>query len=203
MRGLSRNKVCIGVAMDVHGASPCLDEGPGKTSRRRTWDAFGSHMERGSELVHDREKSHAPRQGQPPQHGQPGMQPAQEVPEVPQRIQGVRHSGMARPPIGLPQRRQHHRREWGLSARPRHALPKSAQIQELLCEGDPVAGHACSTAMQIGLGSVPECQHVGEHRPSGDSRNRPVFDGDCHLELAVNMLNDMQCAGNVLLPLLP
>lgn len=58
MRGLSRNKACIGIAVDIHGASLCLDEGPGKTSRKRTWDAFGSHMERGSELVHDREKSH-------------------------------------------------------------------------------------------------------------------------------------------------
>ena len=40
MRGLSRNKACIGIAVDIHGASLCLDEGPGKTSRKRTRDAF-------------------------------------------------------------------------------------------------------------------------------------------------------------------
>ena len=59
MWGLSRNKVCIGVAVDVHGASLCLDEGLGKTGRKRTWDAFGGHIERRSEHILDKEKSHA------------------------------------------------------------------------------------------------------------------------------------------------
>ena len=58
MGGLSRNKACIGIAEDIHGASLCLDEGPGKTSGKRTRDAFGSHMERGSGPVHDRGKPH-------------------------------------------------------------------------------------------------------------------------------------------------
>ena len=38
-----------------------------------------------------------------------------------------------------------------MGAGPRHALPKSAQIQGLLCEKDQLAGYAGSTAMQIGL----------------------------------------------------
>jgi hypothetical protein len=99
------------------------------------------------------EMLHAPRQGQPSEHGQPGMQPAQEVPEVPQRVQGRRHPGMARPLVGPPQRRRHHGREGGMGAGPRHALPKSAQIQGLLREEDQLAGHAGSTSMQIGLDS--------------------------------------------------
>ena len=36
MWGLSRNKACIGVAVDVHETSLCLDEGLGKTGRKRT-----------------------------------------------------------------------------------------------------------------------------------------------------------------------
>ena len=38
-----------------------------------------------------------------------------------------------------------------MGAGPRHALPKSAQIPGLLREEDQLAGHAGSTAMQIGL----------------------------------------------------
>ena len=38
-----------------------------------------------------------------------------------------------------------------MGAGPRHALPKSAQMQGLLREEDQPAGHAGSTAMQIGL----------------------------------------------------
>ena len=59
MWGLSRNKVCIGVAVDVHETSLCLDEGLGKTGRKRTWDAFKGHIERRSEHMLDKEKSHA------------------------------------------------------------------------------------------------------------------------------------------------
>ena len=58
---------------------------------------------------------------------------------------------MARPLVGLPQHRRQHGREGGMGAGPRHALPKSAQIQGLLCEKDQLAGYAGSTAMQIGL----------------------------------------------------
>ena len=41
-----------------------------------------------------------------------------------------------------------------MGAGPRHALPKSAQMQGLLREEDQPAGHAGSTAMQIGLDSL-------------------------------------------------
>lgn len=58
LRGLSRNKVCIAVGVDAHGSTLYLSEGRGKTSRARTESAFGGHIARRSELVHDREPSH-------------------------------------------------------------------------------------------------------------------------------------------------
>lgn len=57
LRGLSRNKLCIGIACDA-GRSVFVEEGVGKTSGRRTWEAMGSHISAGSELVHDLEKAH-------------------------------------------------------------------------------------------------------------------------------------------------
>ena len=58
LRGLSRNKICIGVGMDIHGATAYLSEGCGKTSSARTWAAFGTRIAPGSTLVHDLEHSH-------------------------------------------------------------------------------------------------------------------------------------------------
>lgn len=58
LRGLSRNKMCMGVGTDAHGSTPYLHEGRGKTSRARTEAAFGGHIARRSTLVHDREGSH-------------------------------------------------------------------------------------------------------------------------------------------------
>jgi transposase-like protein len=57
-RGLSRNQLCIGVARDSHGQSMFVFEGTGKTSGKKTLDAFSSHIAPGSTLVHDKEKSH-------------------------------------------------------------------------------------------------------------------------------------------------
>jgi hypothetical protein len=58
LRGLSRNKMCIGVGVDSHGSTLYASEGRGKTNRSRTEAAFGGHIARRFELVHDREPSH-------------------------------------------------------------------------------------------------------------------------------------------------
>ena len=56
-RGLSRNQLCIGVACDSKH-SILFFEGNGKTSGKRTIDAFASHIKPGSKLIHDLEGSH-------------------------------------------------------------------------------------------------------------------------------------------------
>jgi predicted RNA-binding Zn-ribbon protein involved in translation (DUF1610 family) len=58
LRGLSRNKICIGIGCDRNGHSYFANEGLGKTSSGRTMAAFGGHIEPGSHLIHDMEKSH-------------------------------------------------------------------------------------------------------------------------------------------------
>lgn len=56
--GLSKNQMCIAVGTDGK-RSLFVFEGLGKTSKARTWDAFGPHIAPGSTLVHDREHSHS------------------------------------------------------------------------------------------------------------------------------------------------
>ena len=57
-RGLSRNKMCIGIAYDgVHTYAKY--EGQGKTSKRKTRLAFKDHIKIGSHIIHDKEKSHS------------------------------------------------------------------------------------------------------------------------------------------------
>lgn len=56
-RGLSINQMCIGIACDSQKAV-FIFEGLGKTSGRKTINAFASHIEPKSTLVHDKEKSH-------------------------------------------------------------------------------------------------------------------------------------------------
>jgi hypothetical protein len=58
LRGLSRNKICVGIGCDGSGASYFANEGLGKTSSKRTMEAFGAHIAAGSHLTHDMEKSH-------------------------------------------------------------------------------------------------------------------------------------------------
>ena len=58
LRGLSRNQMCIGVGCDSK-ASVYQWEGFGKTSSKKTVDAFGGRIEEGSHLVHDKERGHA------------------------------------------------------------------------------------------------------------------------------------------------
>ena len=57
-RGLSRNQICIGVGVDGHGRSLFLVEGNGQTTTKKTWDAFGGRIARGSRLTHDMETAH-------------------------------------------------------------------------------------------------------------------------------------------------
>jgi hypothetical protein len=57
-RGLSKNQICIGVGVGESGRSVFIQEGFGKTSKRRTWLAFGSHIAPGTKLTHDMEGAH-------------------------------------------------------------------------------------------------------------------------------------------------
>ena len=57
-RGLSRNKICIAVAIDAHKNVAAVRCGRGKPSARRIKDALRSHIAEGAEMFHDMEKSH-------------------------------------------------------------------------------------------------------------------------------------------------
>lgn len=57
-RGLSYNKICIGVATDGKNTIAFV-EGKGKPSKKHTWEAFGSHIATGSLLIHDGDNSHS------------------------------------------------------------------------------------------------------------------------------------------------
>ena len=56
-KGLSRNKICIGVATDKQNTL-IIAEGFGKPSQKMSYDTFASHIAAGSILVHDKEKTH-------------------------------------------------------------------------------------------------------------------------------------------------
>jgi hypothetical protein len=57
LSGLSRNQICISVATDKKNTL-FLVEGTGKPSQKKTFEAFGAHIEPGSTLIHDEEKAH-------------------------------------------------------------------------------------------------------------------------------------------------
>ena len=57
-RGLSKDKICIAVAIDVHKNVFVVRCGHGKPSARRIKDALRAHIAEGSEIFHDMEKSH-------------------------------------------------------------------------------------------------------------------------------------------------
>ena len=56
-RGLSKNKICIGVATDKQNTI-IMAEGFGKPSQAMSYNAFLTHIARGSTLVHDKESTH-------------------------------------------------------------------------------------------------------------------------------------------------
>jgi transposase-like protein len=57
LKGLSVNKICIGVATDKKN-SVMFVEGKGKPSQKKTIEAFRCHIESGSHLFHDDDNSH-------------------------------------------------------------------------------------------------------------------------------------------------
>jgi len=57
-RGLSKQKICIAVAIDVHKNPVAVVCGHGKPSSKRIKDALLAHLAPGSLVIHDREKSH-------------------------------------------------------------------------------------------------------------------------------------------------
>lgn len=57
-RGLSGQKVCISVAIDVHKNPVAVVCGHGKPSSRRIREGLGPHIAEGSVVVHDKEKAH-------------------------------------------------------------------------------------------------------------------------------------------------
>jgi transposase-like protein len=57
-RGLSKNKTCIAVAIDVFKNPVAVICGNGKPSSRRIKNALQSHIADGATIVHDMEKSH-------------------------------------------------------------------------------------------------------------------------------------------------
>ena len=57
LRGLSQNQICIGVATDKR-QTVLLVEGTGKPSQKKTFEAFGNHIAKGSTLFHDEETAH-------------------------------------------------------------------------------------------------------------------------------------------------
>lgn len=56
-RGLSRNKICVGVATDKKN-TVIIAEGFGKPSQQMSYEAFISHIQPESTLVHDKEATH-------------------------------------------------------------------------------------------------------------------------------------------------
>jgi len=57
-RGLSKDKICIAVAIDVHKSVVAVTCGHGKPSSKRIRDALQARIAEGSEIFHDMEKSH-------------------------------------------------------------------------------------------------------------------------------------------------
>ena len=58
LRGISRNKIGVGIAFDNKGNFLLIVEYTSKPSDTSTWKTFGSHIKEGSHLIHDGERSH-------------------------------------------------------------------------------------------------------------------------------------------------
>jgi hypothetical protein len=57
-RGLSNNKICIALAIDVFKNPIAVVCGNGKPTSKRITNALETHIAKGSTIVHDKEKSH-------------------------------------------------------------------------------------------------------------------------------------------------
>lgn len=60
MRGLSRNPVCVCVAIDVHKNPVAVVCGHGKPSGKRVREALERHVAEGTTFLHDKERAHNP-----------------------------------------------------------------------------------------------------------------------------------------------
>lgn len=58
IRGISRNKIGVGVAFDENGNYLLLVEYTSKPSDKSTWNTFGEHIKEKSHLIYDGERSH-------------------------------------------------------------------------------------------------------------------------------------------------
>ena len=58
LRGLSRSKICIVVAIDSYKNMVAIISGHGKPSSKRIIKALGSHIKPGSHIIHDGDHSH-------------------------------------------------------------------------------------------------------------------------------------------------
>lgn len=58
-RGLSRNKMCIGIGSDGIQTIAIYENHTGKPTIPDTWKTFGDHIAKGSTLIHDSERSHS------------------------------------------------------------------------------------------------------------------------------------------------
>ena len=58
LRGLSRSKVCIVTAIDIHKNMVAVISGHGKPSSRRIMNALSCHIKEGSHIIHDGDRSH-------------------------------------------------------------------------------------------------------------------------------------------------
>jgi transposase-like protein len=59
LRGISKNKICVAAAHDEWGNTVIIVENVSKPSRKSTWNAMGSHIKPGSNLIHDGDNSHS------------------------------------------------------------------------------------------------------------------------------------------------
>ena len=57
-RGLSKQKLCIAIAIDTSKNPVAVVCGHGKPSTKRIKDALGAHLAEGSTVVHDKERAH-------------------------------------------------------------------------------------------------------------------------------------------------
>jgi len=59
LKGISGNKLCVVCGKDEEGHVLLLCENTSKPSHKSTWTALGKHIEEGSVLIHDGERSHS------------------------------------------------------------------------------------------------------------------------------------------------
>ena len=162
-RGLSRNQICIAIGCDGKGRSHSSRLGLGKPGEPGTRAAYAGHIQRGSHLTRDMERSHKVLVREPglteeahdprrtrtlpdkedPPHGAselcylPGLFPSSHP-----GFDRARSGGVSRP---VPRDDEPSRREDGescLRARPRNAFPIYVEIPRVLPKEDQLKGNS-------------------------------------------------------------